>query len=172
MLLLASMRIPYRKPGKFSQIVADPLMTTAKLNELKAELEKLKQYLHPQAAAEVSRLAELGDFSENAEYQLAKGRLRGINSAIFRLGKQIDGAVIINSDRQTDTVKIGCKVTVEYENKQKIFQILGSAETNPSRGIISHNSPIGAALIGHKIGEIIQIKLSDKEVGYKIIGIE
>ena len=169
MLLWGSMQIPYRKPGKFSQIPADPLMTAAKLNELKTELEKLKKYLQPPAAAEVARLAQLGDFSENAEYQLAKGRLRGINSAIFRLEKEINNAVIIVVEKQTGIVKVGCKVKVEYDGKQKIFQILGSAETDPSRGIISYHSPIGMALVGHKIGETIKVELADREIEYKIV---
>lgn len=164
------MQIPYRKPGKFSQIPTDPMMTEVKLTELKNELEKLK-HIRPQAAAEVARLAELGDFSENAEYQLAKGRLRGINNAILRIDNQINNAMIITNDRN-DTVQIGHALTVEYDGKQKTFQILGSSETDPSRGIISHNSPIVTALIVHRVGEVVKIKLANREVEYKIVKIE
>lgn len=177
------MRVPYRKPGKFSQMKPDPLMTKAKFNELTQELERLKKK-RPQAAAEVARLAELGDFSENAEYQLAKGRLRGINNAILRLESELNQAEIIKPSEQTETVQIGHTVTVENEGKspperdpasrrwQKTYQILGSSETKPERGIISHNSPIGSALMGRAVGDEARVKLADREVAYKIVKIE
>ena len=171
MLLLLSMQIPYRKPGKFSQIAVDPLMTTAKLNELKKELEKLK-YIRPRAAADVAQLAELGDFSENAEYQLAKGRLRRINNAILRLEREVNNAEIISVDKDVYVVQLGHTVTVECEGKQKVFQILGSSETDPSRGIISQHSALGSALLGHKIGETVKVQLASRGVEYKIIAVK
>lgn len=164
------MRVPYRKLGKYSQIIPDPLMTAEKLTELENKLIRLKA-AQPPAAAEVARLAELGDFSENAEYQLAKGRLRGINNGIFNLEKQINLATIISPEKQTNTVQIGHTVTVENGGKEKNYQILGSSETNPKKGIISHLSPLGAALIGHKVGEKIIVKLTGKEALYRILKI-
>lgn len=165
------MRIPYRKPGHFSQVKPDPLLTEAKFAELKNKLVRLKS-ARPQAAAEVARLAELGDFSENVEYQLAKGRLRGINSGILKLENQLNTAVIIAHSKQTDTVQIGHTVTVAVNGKEKTYQILGSSEADPGKGIISHNSPIGAALVGRKGGETVTVKLAGKEVMYKIIRVE
>lgn len=166
------MQVPYRKPGKFSLIPQDPHLTSEKVAELERKLEKLKNISQPQAAAEVSRLAELGDFSENAEYQLAKGRLRGINNSILKIEHQIHQAIIIPSSGNKDTVTVGCTVTVESEGKQKVYQLLGSTETNPQIGIISHNSPIGAALIGHRVGEKVSVQLATKEVVYTIIAIK
>ncbi len=165
------MQTPYRKSGKYSQTTPDPLLTQAKFSELKNKLEKLKK-LKPAAAAETARLADLGDFSENAGYQFAKGRLRGINRRILELENQLDNAVIIKTAKQTDEVTLGSSVTVEFNNKQKTFKILGSAETKPSAGIISHNSPLGAALVGSAIGDMVKVKLADREVEYKIINIE
>ena len=166
------MQVPYRKPGKYSQMKSDPLLTEGKILELTNKLERLKNISRPKAAEEVKRLAELGDFSENVEYQLAKGRLRGINDNIIKIENQLKNAVVIPTQKQTDTVQIGNTVTVANEKGQTSFQILGSVETNPQKGIISHNSPIGAALLGHKIGEVIKIKTTTKEVEYKIIKIE
>lgn len=151
---------------------SDPLLTEGKILELTNKLERLKNISRPKAAEEVKRLAELGDFSENVEYQLAKGRLRGINDNIIKIENQLKNAVVIPTQKQTDTVQIGNTVTVANEKGQTSFQILGSVETNPQKGIISHNSPIGAALLGHKIGEVIKIKTTTKEVEYKIIKIE
>ena len=166
------MRVPYRKPGKFSQIKSDPLLTPEKFNELKNKLDKLIKFSRPKAAEEVKRLAELGDFSENVEYQLAKGRLRGINQSIMQLENQIQQAEIVEPPPQYETVQVGHKVTIEMNNKQKTYQILGSVETNPEQGIISYNSPIGSALMGHKVEDNVKIKLLDREVECKIIKIE
>jgi len=165
------MQVPYRKPGKFSQIKSDPMMTRVKFDELNAKLEKLKA-IRPTAAKEVARLAELGDFSENVEYQLAKGRLRGINDKILRLEREINDAEIITTNKKTDRVEIGHTVTIESLGQQKIFQILGSSETRPEKGIISHNSPIGSALLGHRVGETIKVKAGEKVMEYKIIKIK
>lgn len=166
------MQIPYRKPGKFSLIKPDPILTPAKLTELKNKLHKLKERDRPMAAAEVARLAELGDFSENAEYQLAKGKLRGINNAILRTEHQINNAEIIEPSENIDTVQIGHTVTVESGGKQKTYQILGSSETSPQQGIISHLSPVGAALLGRGVGDTVKIKLAGKEVEYKVVKIQ
>ena len=163
------MRIPNRKPGKFSQIKIDPLMTEAKFAELNRKLAMLKKK-QPQAAAEVAKLSELGDFSENAEYQLAKGRLRGLNNRILELENQLNRAVIIRPQK-SNTVAIGQIVTVASDGKERIYQILGSAETNPHQGVISHTSPLGSALIGHRVGETVKVRLAEKEVAYKIISL-
>ncbi len=165
------MRTLNRKSEKNDQANQDPLMTQAKFAELTEKLEKLKKK-RPEAAAEVTRLAELGDFSENVEYQLAKGRLRGINNRIMMLEVQLNQAEIIKRSRASDRVEIGCMVTIENGGKQKTYQILGSSETDPKRGIISHSSPIGSALMGKKVGEKIKIKLAGKEVEYVILKVE
>lgn len=146
-------------------------MTEAKLNELKKELAHLKE-IRPGAAAEVSRLAELGDFSENAEYQHAKGRLRGINNAMLRIEHQINNAEVIEKNDSAGEVQLGNVVTVEVDGKKKKFQILGSSETDPTQGIISRNSPIGEALLGREVGEEVEVKLPAKTVIYKILKIE
>lgn len=130
-------------------------MTKKKFHELERELVRLKEK-RPKAAAEVAHLAELGDFSENVEYQLAKGRLRGINHAMLKLEYQINHAEII-APKKGGEVTIGSTVTIEREGKQKTYQILGSSETNPSKGIISYTSPIGAALLGKTIGDTVRL---------------
>src|SRR5438132_966782 len=131
----STMQIPYRKPGKFSNLPADPLMTREKLGELQNKLARSKKQ-RPEAAAEVARLAELGDFSENAEYQLAKGRLRGINNNILKLDHQINQAIIIEPDKKANSVQVGHTVTVERDGKEKNYLILGSSESKPERGVI------------------------------------
>lgn len=165
------MQVPYRKPGKYSQLSSDPHLTEEKFLALKKELERLKK-IHPQAAHEVSRLAELGDFSENVEYQLAKGRLRGINNAILKIQKQLDAAVLITKPKNNSSVQLGHRVTIEVDGKEKIYQILGSTETDPAQGIISQNSPLGTMLLGKKVGETGKMKMGNREVDFKIITIQ
>lgn len=176
---LAIMRLPYRKPGKYMTQKPDYTVTQAKLAELEKKLQKLLS-ARPQAVSEVSRLAELGDFSENVEYQLAKGRLRGLNNKILEIEHILKNAEVITPSKNKTTVQVGHTVTVKImdkpfnstQGKLKTFQILGSAETDPNKNIISQNSPLGSALIGKKVGETIEIKLPDKNIKYKILGIK
>ncbi len=165
------MQLPYRKPGKYSQIPKDNLMTKAKFDELQKKLASLKA-AQPQAAKDVARLAEMGDFSENVEYQLAKGRLRGINQNIMQIEYDLEHAEIIRANKNSGVVEIGSTVTVDSEKGSSTFQILGSSETNPAKGIISHTSPIGAALLGHTEGQKIKIHIGNKDVEYRIVKIQ
>ena len=67
---------------------------------------------------------------------------------------------------------MGSIVTIEMNRKEKTYTILGSTETNPSKGIISHNSPIGLALMNKGVGDIVEIKIANKKIKYKIINID
>ena len=166
------MQIPYRKPPQFASLQPDPMLTPTKFEEPTIQLEDLKTASRPHAAAEVSRLAELGDFSQNAEYQIAKGRLRGINNRILTIENHLKQAVIIATPQQADTVKIGHTVTIVRDGLEKTYQILGSSESKPGQGIISYNSPLGAVLLGHAVGDSVTVTLGDKEVVYSILKIE
>lgn len=165
------MQIPYRKPGKFGQTKLDPMLTQEKFVELENKLAKLKAS-RPKLASEVSRLAELGDFSENVEYQLAKGKLRGLNSTILKLEYQLNHVEIIDTSKNKNTISLGHKVTIDDGKKLRTYTILGSAESNPTLGFISHQSPIGLALLGHKVDDVVNIKVNEKDLKYKIIKIE
>jgi len=165
------MRVPIRKPDKYLRGKPDPRITRAKFNKLEAELEKMKK-IRPPLASEVKRLALMGDFSENAAYQIAKGRLRGLNQRMLDVEDQIARAEIIEPDKSKTAAGLGHFVTVKSAGRTKIFQILGSAETDPSSGVISYSSPLGAALLGRKIGETVTVKLANKTAEYTIIKIE
>ncbi len=166
------MRIPIRKPGKYTHLKNDPCLTIAKINEFKAEFEKLKKNVQPKLADEVRRLAQLGDLSENAAYQIAKGKLRGINQRIINLENIIKKAIVIKTPKDNKIVQLGSLVALEISGVKNIYQILGSSEADPLKGIISHNSPIGAAIIGKNVGADIIIRLKNKNLKCKIIKIE
>jgi len=162
------MQTPYRKAGKYALQANDPYLSQDKIFELQRELDKLLKK-RPFATSEVSRLAELGDFSENVEYQLAKGKLRGINGAITRIQAQLNSAIVINQKGSSSFVALGSKILVKVDGKEKHYEILGSSESNPEKGIISHNSPIAQLLLGKKAGDKVKLKLKDIEVEYEIL---
>lgn len=162
------MQVPIRKPGKYTHAQTDLHLTRAKLDELKRELERLKTVNRPRAMKEVARLAEMGDFSENAAYQISKGRLRGLNERIDQLDERVKKAIVIEPT-DTSRIQIGHTVTVESNGKQSMYHILGSTESDPSRNVISHTSPLGSALLGKAVGDTVTVKLKDKEVEYSIV---
>lgn len=163
------MRVPTRRADKIPKESFDPNITQNKYDQLKRKLEDLLHTQRPKLSLEVQRLAEMGDFSENAAYQTAKWKLRGVNRRIDDIESSLKYANIIY--RNTDgTVSIGSTVFIENLGQIKTYKILGSTETDPAKGIISHNSPLGQALLDHAVGDIIKIPSSLKE--YKIISID
>jgi len=168
--IIKDMQVPRRKSDKYTHLKTDPHLTEEKFLELKSKLERLKNAC-PRLIEEVKRLAQDGDFSENAAYQIAKGRLRGVNQGILEIENQLKRAIIIKPQKNAETVQLGSTVTVEVKGKIKNYLILGSAETNPEKGIISHHSPIGSALMGRRMGAKINLQIAGKTVEYKIIKI-
>ncbi|MBU2214225.1 MAG: transcription elongation factor GreA [Patescibacteria group bacterium] len=166
------MRMPIRKPGKYAGLKEDPYITQGKYNKLKVSLNRLINIERPLAIKDVKDQASFGDFSDNAAYSIAKGRLRGINNRILKIEGHLRNALIINESLKRDIVQLGSTVTIKFDGEEKKYTILGSAEIDIARGIISQNSPIGSALIGKRKGEIVTIKIKDKEVGFKIISIK
>lgn len=165
------MQIPIRKPDKYTHLKPDPHLTSAKVTQLEDKLKQLKKS-RPRLAEEVKRLSEGGDFSENAGYAMAKGQLRGINQRILELEEQLKHAEIITPAKDASRIQLGHRVTVEISGKQVTYRILGSTETNPNQGVISHNSPIGSALIGHRVGDSVTFRSATKIIECKILKIE
>ena len=164
------MQVPIRKAGKYASVAPDPHLTPKKHEELVAELNRLKDGLS-RAALEVKRLAEMGDLSENAAYSIAKSKLRGMEERILALERHLKTAVVITSGSASGAVELGCTVTIELQGKQTTYTILGSSETDPSRGIISHLSPIGSALMGHRKGDMVTLRSANDEKAYTIVNI-
>lgn len=149
------MRQPIRKASKYTFKDTDYHLTAARFQELKKRLDYWVNVKRPQEAAEVARLALMGDFSENAGYQLAKGRLRGLNQRILDLENLLNKAEIIEP-QSFSQVDLGHTVTLSNGLKERTFTILGSSESNPTQGIISHRSPLGAAILGKQVGDEIE----------------
>jgi len=165
------MRVPIRKGSGPIYGPLDPKMTQEKYEELKNKLDFWLKVRRPRDAEEVKRLALEGDFSENVGYQVAKGRLRGLNQSIINLEKLLKRAEIINKNTNLEEVNIGAKVKIKIGDNTRVYTILGSSETDPTNNIISHLSPLGANLLGRKLNEKFIITLNKKEKRCQILEI-
>lgn len=164
------MQIPLRRHEKLIVRDESPIPMTAKaLEALKEKLARLKASL-PEQIVTTKAAADLGDRSENAEYQLSKGKLRGTHRQIILIENQIKRAVIIKTGA-TGKIQLGSTVVLESEGKKYTFQILGAFETNPGKGVISNQSPLGMTLLGKKIGDEAVIKTELGEKKYSILEI-
>ena len=166
------MRVPTRKGTGPLPPSQDPKMTQEKYEELKKKLDFWLKIKRPREAEEVKRLALMGDFSENVGYQIAKGRLRGLNQNIIELEKLLGRVEIIKNPINSEIVVVGSEVIIENKGKQKKYKILGSSESDPGAGIISHVSPLGSALLGKIKGEEFKFGADGKKRIYKIIEIK
>lgn len=164
------MRVPTRRTD-YKKPKEDPYLTLDKFNKLKEKLERLKTVTRFRLMKEVSTLAEMGDLSENAAYQIAKGNLRGVNQAIIEIEEHLKQVIIIKPD-QDGFVKLGSNVTVDMDGQIKTFLILGSTEVNLEKNIISHNSPLGLALLNKIVGDTVKVALKNRNLICKILKIE
>lgn len=166
-----NMRLPNRKPGKYTFPTFDPNITKEQLRSLQEKLDQIKTITLPKAIKDTQQFGENGDYSENAEYQIAKGRLRGLLRTVDELQYQINHAVIISPPTDLNTVQIGHTVTVLCNDQKIQFKILGSTEANPVAEVISYQSPVGAALLGHQVGDHVTVQLTSRSVQYQIMAI-
>ena len=166
------MQLPKRKIGEYSQIPQDPYLTKSQIKAFEDELSYLKKVKHPRAVKEMQEFAEHGDFSENHAYQMAKRRVRGILGRITALENILKNAIEIEEGSGDGFVGIGSTVTVDVDGTEKTYTILGSQETDPSSGKISHLSPIGSALKGLKKGDEVDVEVGDVIRTYKILDVK
>lgn len=129
-----------------------------------------------QEVAERLRLAleEGGELVENAEYEDAKNEQAFIEGEILRLESILSNAQLIDPDVPKDTVTLGAKVTVQEVGTDhvEVYYVVGAAEANPRAGKISHKSPLGRALLDHKVGTEVVVEAPDGNIAFKIKAIE
>lgn len=164
------MRVPKRRGEEEARLkrTQDDHLTPEKIEAMKRRLERLKTHERPAAIAETQRLAEMGDFSENVGYQIAKANLRRINGAMLSLEERLKTAIPIVRGSDDGVVGIGSTVTLVAEGVERSYEILGSSETDPIRGRISHLSPLGRALLGHRAGDEIPLTTPAGEKIYHV----
>ncbi len=170
------MRLPTRKKELENMMKGDDgpvYLTKTGLQKLQDQIERLEKIEHPQAIKDVQITGEFGDFSENAEYQEAKHRLRNIASRIILLKERLRKVVLIERDEQDlDRVQLGSTVVLQMNDRTLTFEIVGPQEANPMKGRISHLSPLGSHFIGHVSGETISVVTHGDELVYKILDVK
>ena len=145
-------------------------ITTEGLEKLKTALAEAKVKLKA-IGERIKEAKELGDLSENAEYHEAK------NDQAFLLGKEMEieqkikNAQIISHKKGSDAVDVGSTVEIDDDGETLKYEIVGSDEADPLKGRISIDSPIGSALIGHKKGQLVDVKTPSGVSKVKILSI-
>lgn len=151
------------------------LMTYAGLKKLEDELHELKVVRRKEVAEKIKEAREQGDLSENAEYDAAKDEQRDIEARIEELEAILKNAeVVVEDEADTERINLGCKVLVYDEefDEEVEFKIVGSTEANSLQGKISNESPLGKALIGAKVGDMVSVEAPAGMMEYKVLKIE
>ncbi len=149
-------------------------LTAEGAERLKNELEYLKGPAREQLAQRLRAAIQLGDLSENADYISAKEEQGFLEGRIQELSQILSNVQIID-DRKTskDIVDIGSHVTIQEDDfDPEKYYIVGPKEADPANARISHESPIGRALIGHRVGETVAAETPNGTIRFKIIKIE
>lgn len=150
------------------------LLTPQGLKKLETELEHLKTVKRKEVAERIKQAIAFGDISENSEYDEAKNEQAQLEERIMKLENMLRKAKIIDEDEiSVDTVSIGAKVKImdkEFDEEVE-YTIVGSAEADPYEMKISNESPVGKALLGKKVGEVVDVQIPDGVTKYEILEI-
>ena len=134
--------------------------TDVRTQEGKEKLEEERRYLGTEKRAEVGeriRVArEFGDISENSEYDDAKNEQGMVEARIAEITRILAEATIVTTPKRSNKVNIGSTVTINMSGRERVFTIVGGAESDVANGKISNESPVGSALIGHKKGDHVE----------------
>ena len=150
-------------------------LTEEGLKKIEQKLEHLKSVRRREVAERIKQAIEFGDISENSEYEDAKNEQAFIEGEILTLEKMLRNVKLLdNGDINTDTVALGATVVLkdmEYGDELE-YAIVGSAEADPSEMKISNESPVGAAILGQKVGSEVEVVVPAGVLKYKVLGIK
>jgi transcription elongation factor GreA len=153
----------------------DILLTKEGIEKLKGELQQLIEVDRKEIIKKIKETREYGDLSENAEYDAARNQQSMIEGRIEELEALLKKAKVIDEAKAKanhDRVAIGAKIEVSVEGDKEMIQLVSSAESDPSKGNISVESPLGKALVGSKVNDIVKVTIPDGgSIDYKILKI-
>ena len=147
-------------------------ITKEGLESLKKDLAELVNIKRPKLVERLSYARSQGDLTENSDYSSAKEELEFMDGQIQELEDVIKNAKVINGNHKTDDVSVGTKVTVKYDGSRAVFEIVGDWEADPVNKKISHESPLGLALFGKKVGDKVEVEAPAGKLTYEILAIE
>ena len=149
-------------------------VTKQGLEELKEELHDLEKVKRPQVLERVSQARAMGDLSENSEYTAAREELSLIDGRIEELADMLKRVEIIDEEqaaKRTSAVQLGSTVTVKINGKKEVFEVVGEWEEDPQEKKISHESPLGMALMGKALNDKIDVEAPAGKIIYHIVEI-
>ena len=164
-----------KQEGQKASMDKKNILTYQGLQKLEEELQNLKVVRRKEVAQKIKEAREQGDLSENAEYDAAKDEQRDIEARIEDIEKILKNAeVVVEEEVELDKISIGCKVKIldVEENEELEYKIVGSTEANSLKGKISNESPVGKALLGAKIGDVVKVETHVGELEYKVLEIQ
>ena len=149
-------------------------LTAEGKKQLEEKLNYYKSTKRIEASEKIAVAREFGDLSENSEYDAAKEEQGKIEAEIRQMEDILLNCQIIDNENVEGQVSIGSTVELYDEEFEEnlTLKILGSTESNPAQGIISNNSPVGAALIGKKVGDRVTVKMEGGDIVYKILNVK
>lgn len=147
-------------------------LTRDGMAELKSEFEQLTKVRRPELVKRVSDARNMGDLAENAEYAAAREELSFIDGRIDELEELLKQAVPIEDNKAVTSsgkiIQLGSKVTVKVNNREEIYMVVGEWEADPTDKKISHESPLGKALLGKGVGEQVEVTAPAGRILYTI----
>ena len=150
------------------------LLTDEGLKKLETELEELKGNKRKEIADKIEVARSFGDLSENSEYDEAKNEQAIVEARIAELEATLRNVKILDEDDlTTEMIHVGSKIKVfdkEFDEEVS-YQSVGSTEADPMNGRISDESPVGKALLGHKVGDVVDVEVPDGVVTFEILDI-
>ncbi len=154
------------------------LLTPEGLASLETELENLKTIVRKEVAEKIKVARSFGDLSENSEYDEAKNEQAIIEARIVEIEMTLKNAKIVDEDDvSTDYVSVGTyvKVSAKYPDEDEAtveeYKVVGSTEASPAKMRISDESPVGMALIGHRVGDNVEVETPGGNTVYTILEI-
>ncbi|WP_297964072.1 transcription elongation factor GreA [uncultured Anaerovibrio sp.] len=150
------------------------LLTADGLKKLQEKLDYLKSVKRLEVADRLKAAIALGDLSENSEYDDAKNEQAFLEGEIAELEEKIRNAKIIENSADNNVVSMGSKIVLKdlEFNETDSYQLVGSTEADPDEGKISNESPVGAAIIGKTVGEVVEVHVGENIINYEIVEIK
>jgi len=149
-------------------------LTVEGVENLRRELDHLVNVKRPALAERLHKAIQQGDLAENADYTTAKEEQGFLEGRIMQIEAMLRNTVIIQEDGPKDEVTLGSLVVVVEEGTEEAetFRIVGPAEADPANNKLSDKSPLGRALLGHRVGDTIMVKTPGGEIVFRIISIQ
>ena len=150
-------------------------MTLEGKKKLEDELEEYLLKRRPEVIKRIKIARSYGDLSENSEYESAKDEQAMVESRIAQIENMLQYAEIIdNEDVDKDEVSMGRTITIQElpDEEPEEYQIVGESESDPFNGKISNESPMAKGLLGHKVGEVVEVEVPNGTIKLKIVKVD